>query len=134
MTDDLRPRLDEARATVEVGELPEVEGDARQLRRLLQNLVTNAVKFRAEAPPRIAVSAAAGSEGWIVTVRDNGRGVDAARHDADLRDVLARPPRHGGHGHRPGRGRRVVEAHGGRIWVEAGAGGGSAFRFTLPAA
>ena len=50
-------------------------GRRRQLRRLLQNLVTNAVKFRAQAPPQVAVSARAGNEGWVVTVRDNGRGV-----------------------------------------------------------
>src|SRR5918911_49733 len=54
---DLRPRLDEAGATLEAGPMPEVRGDARQLRRLLQNLVSNAVKFRGAEPPRIAVSA-----------------------------------------------------------------------------
>ncbi len=134
VTDDLRPRLEEASATVEVGELPEIEGDAGQLRRLLQNLVTNAVKFRAEAPPRVAVSAARGNEGWIVTVRDNGRGV-AERDAARIFGMFSRA-----HHDLEGTGiglavcRRIVEAHGGRIWVEPGDGGGSAFRFTLPLA
>ena len=54
---DLRPRLDAAGATLEVGPLPEVDGDPRQLRRLLQNLVGNAVKFRGEPAPRVEVSA-----------------------------------------------------------------------------
>jgi light-regulated signal transduction histidine kinase (bacteriophytochrome) len=53
VAEDLRPRLTDARATLEVGELPAVRGDARQLRRLMQNLVSNAVKFRADAPPRV---------------------------------------------------------------------------------
>ncbi|MEA2229558.1 MAG: hypothetical protein QOF04_3188, partial [Solirubrobacteraceae bacterium] len=65
VTDDLRPRLDEAGATLEVDDLPEVDGDARQLRRLLQNLVANAVKFRGDEPPRVGVSARPGTEGWV---------------------------------------------------------------------
>jgi signal transduction histidine kinase len=129
---DLRPRLEEAGATLEVGELPEVDGDARQLRRVLQNLVANAVKFRGDAPPHVEVSARHGNEAWVVTVRDNGIGVDPD-HASRIFAMFARVD-----GGREGTGiglavcRRVVEAHGGRIWVEPAAGGGSAFRFTLP--
>ena len=130
---DLRPRLDETGATLEVESLPEVPGDARQLRRLLQNLVSNAVKFRGERPPRVRVSAQPGRQGWIVTVEDNGVGVPA--HDAArIFGMFARAS-----GEQEGTGiglavcRRVVEAHGGQIWVEPANGGGSAFRFTLPA-
>jgi signal transduction histidine kinase len=134
VAEDLRPRLQEAGATLEVGELPAVEGDARQLRRLLQNLISNAVKFRGDAPPRVEVSGVTSSDGWIVSVRDNGLGVppdDAAR----IFGMFARVRRDQ---ERDGTGiglavcRRVVEAHGGRIWVEPAQGGGSAFRFTLP--
>jgi signal transduction histidine kinase len=129
---DLSPSLDEAGASLEVGALPEVDGDPRQLRRLLQNLVGNAVKFRGDAPPRIEVSALKGSEGWVVTVRDNGVGVDPD-HTSRIFGMFAR-----GNGDTEGTGiglavcRRVVEAHGGRIWVEPAEGRGSAFRFTLP--
>jgi signal transduction histidine kinase len=132
VADDLRPSLAAAGATLDVGDLPEVEGDARQLRRLLQNLVGNAVKFRADAPPRVEVSAHDGSEGWVVTVRDNGIGVDS-EHASRIFAMFARL-----NGETEGTGiglavcRRVVEAHGGRIWVEQAEGGGSAFRFTLP--
>jgi signal transduction histidine kinase len=132
VADDLRPRLEEAQATVEVGELPEVDGDARQLRRLLLNLVANAVKFRGEDPPHVQVSATIGSEGFIVTVRDNGVGVspdDSGR----IFGMFARAAgEHDGTGIGLAVCRRVVEAHGGRLWVEAAEGGGSAFRFTLP--
>jgi signal transduction histidine kinase len=129
---DLLPTLDEAGAALEVGALPEVQGDPRQLRRVLQNLVGNAVKFRAEAPPRVEVSALQGNEGWVVTVRDNGVGVDPD-HASRIFGMFARV-----NGDTEGTGiglavcRRVVEAHGGRIWVEPAEGGGSAFRFTLP--
>jgi signal transduction histidine kinase len=131
---DLRPSLDEAGATLRVGELPEVDGDPRQLRRLLQNLVGNAIKFRSEATPRVDVSALRGSEGWVVTVSDNGVGIDAA----DTSRIFGMFARLDGATEGTGIGlavcRRVVEAHGGRIWIEPANGGGSAFRFTLPAA
>jgi signal transduction histidine kinase len=129
---DLRPSLQEAGATLEVGELPEVEGDARQLRRLLQNLVGNAVKFRGEVAPRVEISALRASEDWVVTVRDNGVGIDP-EHASRIFAMFARL-----NGGTEGSGiglavcRRVVEAHGGRIWVEHPEAGGSAFRFTLP--
>jgi signal transduction histidine kinase len=129
---DLRPRLDEAGATLDVSDLPEVRGDARQLRRLLQNLVANGVKFRGDEPPRVTVSARPGRDGWVVTVQDNGIGV-AAHDAARIFGMFARASRA-----REGTGiglavcRRVVEAHRGRIWVEPANGGGSAFRFTLP--
>jgi signal transduction histidine kinase len=129
---DLRPRLDEAGATLETGALPEVRGDARQLRRLLQNLVANAVKFRGDQPPRIAILAQAAPEHWTVTVADNGVGVA----EADAGRIFAMFARassaHDGTGIGLAVCRRVVEAHGGAIWVEPAPGGGSAFRFTLP--
>jgi signal transduction histidine kinase len=129
---DLRARLEAADATLEVGPLPEVDGDVRQLRRLLQNLVGNAVKFRGEQPPRVEVFAQADREEWVVTVRDNGLGVEPD-HASRIFRMFARV-----NGDTEGTGiglavcRRVVEAHGGRIWVEPAQGGGSAFRFTLP--
>jgi signal transduction histidine kinase len=132
VAEDLRPGLETTGATLVVDELPEVDGDPRQLRRVLQNLVGNALKFRSEAPPRIELSAQRDTHEWVVTVRDNGLGVNPkdasrlfgmfarARSDADGMGIGLAVCR------------RVVEAHGGRIWVEAAEDGGSAFRFTLP--
>jgi signal transduction histidine kinase len=132
VAEDLRPGLESSGATVEVGELPEVDGDRRQLRRVLQNLVGNAIKFRDRAPPLIAVSARRGSEEWIVTVRDNGIGVDH-EHGRRIFGIFSRADNAtDGLGIGLAICRRVVEAHGGRIWVEPADGGGSAFRFTLP--
>jgi signal transduction histidine kinase len=130
VADDLAPSLADAALTI--GALPEVDGDPRQLRRVLLNLLANAIKYRSAEPPRIDVSAFTDSREWVVTVRDNGRGVDPAQASR-IFGMVARA-----HQDVEGAGiglavcRRIVEAHGGRIWVESADGGGSAFRFTLP--
>ena len=132
VADDLRPGLDDGGATLVVEELPEVQGDPRQLRRVFSNLVGNALKFRGDESPQVAVSASRGSHEWVVTVKDNGPGVAAD----DASRIFGMFARAGGDADGMGIGlavcRRVVEAHGGRIWVEPAQGGGSAFRFTLP--
>jgi chemotaxis family two-component system sensor kinase Cph1 len=100
---------------------------------VLQNLVANAVKFRSERPLEIEVSAQRGSREWVVSVRDNGIGI--GREDAGhVFDMFSRvTPNVDGTGIGLAICRRVVEAHGGHIWVESADGGGSVFRFTLPA-
>jgi signal transduction histidine kinase len=98
----------------------------------MQNLVGNALKFRGQDAPRGEVSAGQGREEWVVTVSDNGIGIgreDARRIFAMFSRVERRVE---GSGIGLAVCRRVVEAHGGRIWVEHAEGGGSAFRFTLP--
>jgi signal transduction histidine kinase len=132
VADDLRPSLESAGAALTIDELPEVEADPRQLRRVLQNLLGNAIKFRGEAPTRIGVSALRDSQEWVITVRDNGVGV-APGEATRIFGMFSRA-RHEIEGAGIGLAvcRRIVEAHGGRIWVEPADGGGSAFRFTLP--
>jgi signal transduction histidine kinase len=132
VADDLRVSLEEAGARLVVRPLPEVPGDPRQLRRVFQNLVANALRFRGDEPPRIEISAAEGRSEWVVNVRDNGIGVDR-EHARRIFAMFSRVDRRGeGSGIGLAVCRRVVEAHGGRIWVEAAEGGGSTFRFTLP--
>jgi signal transduction histidine kinase len=133
VADDLRPNLNGAHATLDVGELPEVDCDPRQLRRVFQNLVGNAVKFRGDAPPRVKVSALRDRAEWVLTVSDNGIGVDS-RQATRIFGMFSRADNEAdGVGIGLAVSRRIVEAHGGRIWVEPAAGGGSAFRFTIPA-
>ena len=134
VSEDLRPGLEQADATLAVGDLPEVDGDARQLRRVFLNLIGNALKFRRDEPLRIELSALRDSQEWVVTVRDNGIGVDP-EHSSRIFDLFSRVDRRTeGIGIGLAVCRRIVEAHGGRIWVEPAGGGGSAFRFTLSAA
>jgi signal transduction histidine kinase len=129
---DLRAALDDTGATLVVADLPELDGDPRQLRRVFLNLVGNALKFRAVEPPRIEVSAAERPREWVVTVSDNGIGI-GREHSSAVFGMFSRVERRvEGSGIGLAVRRRVVEAHGGHIWVEPAEGGGSAFRFTLP--
>src|SRR5918999_810570 len=130
--EDLRPSLEEAGATLEVGELPDVDGDRRQLRRVLQNLVGNAVKFRSDAPLRVEVSALRDSQEWVVTVRDNGLGVDPDQATRIFGMFSRASSAIEGAGIGLAVCRRIVETHGGRMWVEPAGGGGSAFPLTMP--
>ena len=131
----LAPQIEAAGARVEVGPLPTVLGVEGELARVFQNLLANALKFRADARPVIAVSAARSPREWTLTVADNGPGVSERNRDR-IFELFARGQVDG---EAPGTGlglavcRKVVELHGGRIWVEPAPGGGSAFRMTLPA-
>jgi light-regulated signal transduction histidine kinase (bacteriophytochrome) len=131
---DLGASIAEAGASVEVGELPTVTADPKQLERLFANLVSNAVKFRGPEPPRVRVSALKNGRSWRFSVIDNGIGIEA-RHGERVFDVFQRlqaPGEYDGTGIGLSICKRIVERHGGRIWVERPEGGGSAFLFTVP--
>src|SRR5205823_704699 len=120
-------------AHVDVGELPTVCGEPALLRQVFQNVIGNAVKFASGTPPRVRVSAIRQREGWRFDVEDNGPGV-APRYAERIFEMFQRL-----HGRDvPGTGiglsiaKRVVDRHGGRIWVEPAPVGGSLFRFTIP--
>ena len=102
VAEDLGPSLEAAGAALEIGELPEVDGDPRQLRRVLQNLIGNALKFRGQAPPRIELSALRDSHEWVVTVRDNGVGVDPDQASRIFEMFSRANSETEGVGHRPG--------------------------------
>jgi signal transduction histidine kinase len=128
--------LERAGATVRVdGELPTVVGDGGQLERVMLNLFTNAARFtRDGVAPVITVSARRGVGSWEITVADNGIGVAPENREA----VFAMFTRLRGGDGRGGTGmglaacRRIIEAHGGEIWLEASPDGGTAAVFTLP--
>lgn len=125
--------IEESGAQVEVDELPMVMGNPASLRQLFQNLIANAIKFVEDGPPRIRVWAAEVPEGWRFTVRDNGIGIDPERAD----QIFGMFKRLHGADRYPGTGvglavcQRIVDVHGGRIWVEPAPGGGSQFMFTI---
>jgi PAS domain S-box-containing protein len=133
---DLGARLDAAGAVVTHGPLPTVPGDPTQLGQLLRNLIDNAVKFRRSGvAPRVRVEAERDGDSWVFRVRDNGLGIEP-RYFERIFVIFQRLHLQEEY---PGTGiglavcRRIVERHGGRIWVESEAGSGSTFCFALRA-
>jgi PAS domain S-box-containing protein len=132
---DLGVHIEEAGPEVTHDPLPQVMADPVQLGRLFQNLVSNAIKYRGEDPPRIHIGAARQNGQWRFSVQDNGAGIDPQFHDrvfVIFQRLQARDETSG-----TGIGlavcKRIVERHGGRIWVESAEGKGSTFYFTIPA-
>lgn len=125
----------DARATVTRDELPVVSGDPSQLAQLLLNLFSNAIKYQGPNPPMIHVSARRTGDDWLLSVSDNGAGIEE-RHRERIFEIFRRLHTDRTH---PGTGiglavcRRVIQRHGGKIWVESDGVNGSTFYFTLPA-
>jgi signal transduction histidine kinase len=130
---DLAATIADSGAQVTRGPLPTVMADRRQLAQLLQNLVNNAIRFRGDSPPRIEVRADLAGDSWRFAVRDNGIGIEPKHHQ---RIFVLFQRLHGRE--RPGTGiglaicKRIVEGHGGSIWVESEPSKGATFFFTLP--
>jgi PAS domain S-box-containing protein len=130
----LETSIRDSGAQINVAVLPIVYGDPAQLSQLVQNLIVNALKYRSSAPPIIDISAKRGVDEWVIAVRDNGIGIDP-KFTESIFELFSRLHNHHSH---PGSGiglavcRRVIQRHGGRIWVESVVGRGSIFYFTLP--
>lgn len=133
---DLGPRIEEAEALVVPGSLPVVQGEERMLRQVLQNLLSNALKFRGSAPLVVRFSAVRSGSLWTITVQDNGAGfaVQDARRIFNVFETL----NGGGGGLGTGLGlalcKRIIQRLGGSIWAEGEPGTGATFHFTLPGA
>jgi hypothetical protein len=114
--------------------LPTVMGDDVQLTQLFQNLIGNALKFRREVPPEIHVGAAEEPERWLISVADNGIGMESAYFDR-IFVIFQRLHERGKY---PGTGiglaicKKIVERHGGRIEVASEPGRGTTFTIALP--
>ena len=132
-TGNLTLVLEESGANLSREPLPQVMGDENQLTRLFQNLLSNAVKFRGEAAPEIRVAATDRGHEWLVSVSDNGIGIDPKYSER----IFAAFQRLHGQAEYPGSGigltlcKRIVDRHGGKIWVESAPGQGATFYFSL---
>ena len=132
---NLAAQVDEAGATMTVGELPNLRVDASQVVQVFQNLLSNALKFRRPAVP-LVITLTANRDGdyWRFTVSDNGIGIDA-QYSGRIFEVFQRLHSRDQY---PGNGiglaicKKVVERHQGRIWFESTLGEGTSFHFTLP--
>lgn len=132
---NLESAVAESKAVVDVGPLPTVVGDASQLTQVLQNLVGNALKYRSTSPPHVAVRAARVDAEWRISVSDDGIGIDPMYFERifQLFQRLHTQSEYPGTGLGLSLCQRIVQRHGGRIWVESRPGHGSTFHFTLPA-
>ena len=132
---NLQSSISDTGAEVAVGPLPVVKANAPHLTQVFENLIGNALKYRSGHPPRITVWAEESGQEWIFSVEDNGIGI-APEYRAQIFGIFKRL-----HGEEyPGTGiglatcKKIVERHGGTIWVESQPGQGSRFSFTLPKA
>ena len=132
---DLRAVVEDSGGKVTHDPLPILHADERLLAQVLQNLIENAIKYRGKDPPRIHVSSSWASREWVLSVRDNGIGI--APSDTDrIFELFERAGQDSSR--KPGNGvglatcKRIIERHGGRIWVESQVGAGSTFHIALP--
>jgi signal transduction histidine kinase len=127
--------IEESDATITADELPAVRGDESQLIQLFQNLLDNAIKYTAEAPPRVHVSAERTDDGWEIAVEDDGIGMTPEETEGVFRifERLHGRESYSGTGIGLAVCRKIVERHGGDIRIESEQGDGSTFYVTLPA-
>ncbi len=131
---NLRLVIEECSATVTSEALPTLRADPTLIAQLFQNLLSNAVKFRSDRPLRIQIGALRQKRRWAFYVKDNGIGVEPPHFEKIFR-LFQRVATGAG---RPGTGiglancKKIVEQHGGRIWVESELGNGSTFFFEIP--
>jgi signal transduction histidine kinase len=133
---NLKTAIEDNGATVTYDPLPVVMADDRQLEQLLQNLVGNAIKFHGAEPPQVHMRAERSSGCWMFTVKDNGIGIEPQYYERIFQvfQRLHTMSEYSGTGIGLAVCKKIVERHGGRIWVESEPGKGTSFLFTLPAA
>lgn len=130
---DLRTRILEKEAEITFDPLPEVLGDSVQLKRLFQNLISNALKY-AEGRVRVRIRAEQRESEWMISIKDDGIGIDLRYADRIFKifQRLHHEKEFEGTGIGLAVCKKIVERHGGRIWVNSKVGKGSTFYFTLP--
>jgi PAS domain S-box-containing protein len=133
--DSLGSELEKSDGQVTHDELPEVLADRTRMVQLFQNLLENAIKYRSDKPVRIHIGVEPDARVWRFAVRDNGIGISPEHHEKIFR-VFARlhaeDSQYTGTGIGLAVAKKIVERHGGRIWLESAPGEGSTFYFTLP--
>lgn len=133
--ENLKISIEESGAIVTSDPLPMIMADRTQLGQLFQNLIGNAIKFRNEDPPRVHVSVTCTSKEWVFSIQDNGIGIEPEYKDRifHLFQRLHTREEFSGTGIGLAICKKIVERHGGKIWVESEPNKGCTFNFTIPA-
>jgi signal transduction histidine kinase len=134
VVESMQNTIENSGAEINYSDLPIIYADSNQLRQLFQNLISNSIKFRKGEPPEIRITATRQEDKWLFTIYDNGIGISAEYYDK----IFIAFKRLHTQDKYPGTGiglaicRKIVERHGGRIWVESITDKGSTFYFTIP--
>jgi light-regulated signal transduction histidine kinase (bacteriophytochrome) len=133
--ENLKDKIEAAEAEVIYDELPEINADGQQFTQVLQNLIDNAIKFHGDKKPKIHVGFQKLDDCWQFYVRDNGIGIDKQYHERIFKifQRLHTQDKYPGYGVGLTICKKIVERHGGKIWVESEKGKGATFYFTIPA-
>ena len=131
---NLQLTIEDANATVIADHLPTIIADESQMDQLFQNLIGNAIKFHSEKPPRVQIKARENEKEWIISVADNGIGIDPQYFDRifTIFQRLHNRAEYPGTGIGLAIARRIIERHNGRVWVESEQGKGTTFFIALP--
>jgi light-regulated signal transduction histidine kinase (bacteriophytochrome) len=131
---NLQIAIEEKQAIITHDPLPTLKADSFQMVQLMQNLLGNAIKFHSQQPPRIHIAARLEKGNWLISVQDNGIGIDPQFNER----IFVIFQRLHDRSEYPGTGiglaicKRIIERHGGKIWVDSQPGQGSTFYFTMP--
>jgi signal transduction histidine kinase len=130
----LSATIEESKAIVTFGELPEIWAERTQMSQVFQNLIGNAIKFHGPEPPMIAIQAEKADDHWLFSVSDNGIGIppECAENIFVVFQRLHARTEYPGNGIGLAICKKIIERYGGRIWVESREGSGSTFKFILP--
>jgi light-regulated signal transduction histidine kinase (bacteriophytochrome) len=131
---DLQVAIADHNAEVIFNDLPTLRTDPSQIRLVFQNLIQNAIKFNGEEKPVIQINSERKRKEWLFSVKDNGIGIDPEYHERIfvIFQRLYEKEKYPGTGIGLSICKKIVERHGGKIWVESELGKGSSFYFTLP--
>ena len=130
---DLKISIEESKSDLVIFELPEIYCDELQIRQLFQNLISNAIKFRSESAPIIKISAERADRHWLFKVEDNGIGIDMKFKDQvfQIFSRLHSQDKYPGSGIGLSICKKILERHGGQIWLESASGQGTTIFFTI---
>lgn len=129
---NLSVAIEQSGAKITVGRLPDIMADSTQMTQLFQNLIGNAIKYRREEALRIDINTEKKDDEWVFSISDNGLGISDEDRSRIFEIFYRAPGKKSGTGIGLATCKRIVERHGGRIWVESTSGKGSIFYFTVP--